>query len=50
MINCGEPIQPEELGITSGSGMEMRNASRLVMSRIAALREEVLDGHFNKKP
>ncbi len=50
LINCGEPIQPEELGITSGSGMEMRNASRLVMSRIAARREEVRDGHFNKKP
>lgn len=38
-IVYGEPIQPEELGITTGSGPELRNASRLIMSRIAALRE-----------
>ena len=38
-IVYGEPILPEELGITTGSGPELRNASRLIMSRIAALRE-----------
>ena len=41
-IVYGSPIQPEELAITTGSGPELRNASRLIMSRIAALREEGL--------
>ena len=42
IINCGEPILPEELNIQEGTGLEYRNASRYVMSKISALREEAL--------
>lgn len=42
IINCGEPILPEELNIREGTNLEYRNASRFVMSRIIALREEGL--------
>ncbi len=42
VIVYGEPIQPEELGIDTGSGLELRNASRLIMTRIGALRERGL--------
>jgi 1-acyl-sn-glycerol-3-phosphate acyltransferase len=38
-VSFGELIQPEELGITQGSGVEYRNASREVMNRISQLRE-----------
>lgn len=39
-IVVGAPIMPEELHIQTGTGLEYRNATRLVMSRIAALQQE----------
>lgn len=39
-IVVGEPIPPESLGIESGNGLEIRNATRMLMSRIAALQQE----------
>ena len=42
IINCGDPIMPEELNIQEGTSLEYRNASRFVMNRISALREEAL--------
>ena len=39
MISYGELIQPYELGIVEGTGSEYRKASRLVMQRIAEMRE-----------
>ncbi len=40
VIEYGKLIQPEELGISNGTPTEFRAASRFVMDRIAALREE----------
>lgn len=48
VINCGEPISPDELDIKEGSGMEYRSASRYVMSKIAALLEEA-QAELNRK-
>lgn len=42
IISYGELIRPEELRIQHGTPSELRAASKLVMSRIAALREESL--------
>lgn len=42
IISYGELIRPEELKIEHGTPSELRAASKLVMSRIAALREESL--------
>jgi 1-acyl-sn-glycerol-3-phosphate acyltransferase len=42
IISYGELIRPEELQIEHGTPSELRAASKLVMSRIAALREESL--------
>lgn len=42
VISYGELIRPEELNIQNGTPSELRAASKLVMSRIAALREESL--------
>ena len=39
IVSYGKLIQPEELGIIEGTGVEFRKASRLVMSRIAEQRE-----------
>ena len=39
VVSYGKPISPDELGITNGTPSEYRAASRLVMDRIAALRE-----------
>ena len=39
-VIVGEPIAPESLGIVSGSGLEIRNATRMLMHRIAALQQE----------
>lgn len=39
IISYGELIQPDELGIVEGTGSEYRKASRLVMERIAEMRE-----------
>jgi 1-acyl-sn-glycerol-3-phosphate acyltransferase len=39
IVSYGELIPPEELGVVEGTGVEFRNASRLVMSKIAELRE-----------
>lgn len=39
-VVVGEPIPPEALGIETGSGLEIRNATRMLMSRIAALQQE----------
>ena len=38
IINIGEILSPQELGITSKKSIEIRNASRLVMSKIAELK------------
>lgn len=38
-ISCGDLIQPEELGIEDGNISSYRKAARLVMSRIAEMRE-----------
>ena len=42
VVSFGELIPVEELGIHEGSGVEFRNASRLVMDKIRALRERDL--------
>ena len=38
-VSFGSPIPPQELGIEKGTPSEYRNASLLVMERIASLRE-----------
>ncbi len=38
-VSYGAPISEEELGIINGTPSELRNASKLVMARIAELRE-----------
>lgn len=38
ILSFGELIQPEELGIKEGTGTEFRQASRMVMERIAEMR------------
>lgn len=40
MIRFGKPISAEELDIKDDSSVQLRRASRLIMSRIADLREE----------
>ena len=40
MIRFGKPISAQELNIQDDSSMQLRRASRLIMSRIAELREE----------
>ncbi|MBR4887810.1 MAG: 1-acyl-sn-glycerol-3-phosphate acyltransferase [Clostridia bacterium] len=40
VVTFGELIQPEEFGIETGSGVELRRLSRMIMDRIAAMREE----------
>lgn len=42
VVSFGELIQPEELGVEHGTGLEFRNASRLVMGKIRELRERDL--------
>lgn len=42
IVNCGELIPPEALGIAEGSGVEYRRASRYIMEKISSLREEAL--------
>lgn len=42
VIAYGRPIQPEELGISSGTPGEYRAASQMVMGKIAELREKSL--------
>ena len=42
MIRFGKPIPPEELNIKDDSSMQLRRASRVIMSYIADLREESL--------
>ena len=42
MIRFGKPIPPEELNIADNSSMQLRRASRTIMSRIAELRAESL--------
>nr|WP_319487952.1 lysophospholipid acyltransferase family protein [uncultured Caproiciproducens sp.] len=43
IVSFGELIQPDQLGIEEGTGSEYRNASRLVMGKIAELRERDLE-------
>lgn len=38
VINYGKPINVSELGIENGSGLEFRNASRIIMDRIKNLK------------
>ncbi len=38
-ISYGDPVTCDELGVTSGSGKELREATRLLYDKIAALRE-----------
>ena len=40
VVSFGDLIQPEEFGVTEGSGVELRRLSRTVMDRIAAMRAE----------
>lgn len=40
-IVIGKPILPDELGVLSNSSKEIRDASRLVMNKIAELKEDV---------
>ena len=47
MISFGEPILPEELGITQGTGVEYRSACREVMNKIALLRERDIKAFEN---
>ncbi len=42
MIRFGEPISNEKLNIPDASSMQLRKASRTIMEKIAALREESL--------
>ena len=42
VVTFGDPIRPEEFGITEGSGVELRRLSRTIMERIAAMREQDL--------
>ena len=42
IVSYGELIQPQELGIREGKGTEYRSASRLVMGKIAEMRERDL--------
>ena len=42
IVSYGELIQPQELGIREGKGVEYRSASRLVMGKIAEMRERDL--------
>lgn len=42
IISIGELIPCEQLGIQEGTGVEFRNASRLVMDKIRELRERDL--------
>lgn len=43
IVSFGKPIAPEELGIGNGTPSELRDASRMVMDRIAELREKSLE-------
>lgn len=40
LIVCGEPLTPDMLGIQTGSGLEYRNATRIIMRKIAELQTE----------
>lgn len=40
LVVCGDPIQPDELGIVKGSGTEYRNATRMLMQRVTELQAE----------
>lgn len=42
VVRFGDPILPEDFGITEGSGVELRRLSRTIMEHIAAMREEDL--------
>lgn len=39
-VRFGEVMTPQELGLDSGSGSALRKASRMMMDRVQALREE----------
>ena len=41
ILSFGELIQPEELGIVEGTGSDFPQASRMVMDRIAEMRERM---------
>lgn len=47
IVSYGELIQPEELGIVNGTGTEYRSACRVVMEKIAALRERDIKAFQN---
>ena len=40
-VSWGKPISIEELGLSEGTPTEFRNASRMIMDEIKALREKV---------
>ncbi len=42
VLSYGELIPPEKLGIEKGTGAEYRNACRMVMGKIQAMRERDL--------
>ena len=48
-VSSGKLITPEELGIVNGTSSELRAAARLVMDRIAELREQDLADFERRK-
>jgi 1-acyl-sn-glycerol-3-phosphate acyltransferase len=38
-VTYGKPLTPEELGLLEGKGSEFREASRMIMEKIAEIRE-----------
>lgn len=47
IINVGKPMPVEALGMSDGSGVEMRKASRHVMEEISKLREDIVSGSLD---
>ncbi len=47
IVSYGELIQPEDLGIVNGTGSEYRTACRVVMDKIAELRERDIKAFQN---
>ena len=48
IIHYGEPITPQELGLIDGTPKEYREASRRIMEKIAALREQDLNEYHSR--
>ena len=44
VIHYGEPLSMDDMGFEKGGAREFRNASRIIMDRIKALREQDING------